>query len=132
MMKLSYFTQDHRSFRRLTPLFSLLLVLLSACSEPAIQKLEGPAQGTTYHISYWSVAPVDELAIKAAIETEFSVIDKLLSNYRPDSTIETFNSLETTNSQDVGGEIVALVKIAQLVSQASSGCYDYGAFAARP
>ena len=102
----------------------MLLVMLTACSEPTIQKLEGPAQGTTYHISYWSEAPIDAKDIKAGVENEFTVIDKLLSNYRPDSTIETFNSVENTDSQEVGGEIVSLVKIAQVVNQASQGCYD--------
>lgn len=102
----------------------MFLVMLAGCSEPTIQKLEGPAQGTTYHISYWSESPVDDKAVKDGVENEFAVIDKLLSNYRSDSTIETFNSIENTDSQEVGGEIVSLVKIAQVVNQASQGCYD--------
>jgi thiamine biosynthesis lipoprotein len=102
----------------------VFLMTLASCSKPTIQKLEGPAQGTTYHISYWSEAPVDTKDIKASVENEFAVIDKLLSNYRPDSTIETFNSAENTESQEVGSEIVSLVKIAQVVNQASQGCYD--------
>lgn len=101
-----------------------LLVMLAGCSEPAIQKLEGPAQGTTYHISYWSESPADGADVKAGIESEFAAIDKLLSNYRNDSVIETFNSAENTDSQEVGGEIVSLVKIARTVHQASQGCYD--------
>ncbi|HEY8036897.1 MAG TPA: FAD:protein FMN transferase [Methylobacter sp.] len=104
--------------------FCMLLIMLTGCSKPTIQKLEGPAQGTTYHISYWSESPVDTQDIKAGIENEFAVIDKLLSNYRPDSTIETFNSIENTESQEVGSEIVSLVKIAQVVNEASQGCYD--------
>ncbi len=115
-------------FTQATPLrcfiSCLFLVMLTACSEPTIQKLEGSAQGTTYHISYWSESPADAKDIKAGIENEFVIIDKLLSNYRPDSTIETFNSAENTDSQEVGGEIVSLVKIAQIVNQASQGCYD--------
>ncbi|MDP1773969.1 MAG: FAD:protein FMN transferase [Methylobacter sp.] len=102
----------------------MFLIMQAGCSEPTIQKLEGPAQGTTYHISYWSESPMDTKDIKAGIENEFVVIDKLLSNYRPDSTIETFNSVENSDSQEVGGEIVSLVKIAQVVNQASRGCYD--------
>jgi thiamine biosynthesis lipoprotein len=106
------------------PLSCLFLVLLAGCSEPAIQKIEGPTQGTTYHVSYWSEYPIDAASIKTSVENELIVIDKLLSNYRPDSTIETFNSLENTDSQEVGGEIVSLVKIAQVVNKASQGCYD--------
>jgi thiamine biosynthesis lipoprotein len=102
----------------------MFLVMLTGCSEPTIQKLEGPTQGTTYHISYWSESLVDAKDVKAGVENELAVIDKLLSNYRPDSTIETFNSAENTDSQEVGGEIVSLVKAAQIAHMASQGCYD--------
>jgi thiamine biosynthesis lipoprotein len=103
---------------------ALVLVMLTGCSEPTIQKLEGSAQGTTYHISYWSELPVDGKNLKASIENEFATIDKTLSNYRPDSIIETFNNTENTDSQEVGGEIVSLVRVAQTVHQVSQGCYD--------
>ncbi len=110
-------------------LFVLLPLILgmsaiTGCAQQSIEKLQGYAQGTTYHISYWSEGPVDRKRINNAIETEFGTIDKLLSNYRPDSTIETFNSTENTDSFTVGPEIVALVKVAQTVHQASAGCYD--------
>jgi thiamine biosynthesis lipoprotein len=103
---------------------AVLLALLSACSQPEIQKFEGFAQGTTYHISYWSKTPVDQQAVVKAVQDEFSRIDLLLSNYRPDSTIETFNHNETLEPQKVGGDIVTLVKIARKVHEASAGCYD--------
>ncbi|MCK9395581.1 MAG: FAD:protein FMN transferase [Methylobacter sp.] len=105
-------------------IFGMFLIMLAGCSEPTIQKFEGPTQGTTYHISYWSESPADAKDVKSGVENELAVIDKLLSNYRPDSTIETFNSAENTDSQEVGGEIVSLVKVAQIANQASQGCYD--------
>jgi len=98
--------------------------MLTGCSEQALQKIEGSAQGTTYHISYWSELPVDGKDIEAGIKSEFDMIDKTLSNYRPDSVIETFNNTENTDSQEVGKEIVSLVRIAQTVHRASQGCYD--------
>ena len=45
-------TQTPKNSLRLTAY--AFLILLTCCSEPSIQKLEGAAQGTTYHISYWS------------------------------------------------------------------------------
>ena len=102
----------------------LFFSLLTGCSEQAIQKLEGAAQGTTYHISYWSELPFAGKDIEVSIKNEFDTIDKTLSNYRPDSIIETFNSTENTKSQAVGNEIVSLVRVAQTVHQASQGCYD--------
>ncbi|MFI3135786.1 MAG: FAD:protein FMN transferase [Methylococcaceae bacterium] len=102
----------------------LIPFFLVGCTEPPIQKFEGFAQGTTYHISYWSELPVDAKAIQVSVEKEFGVIDKLLSNYRPDSVIEVFNSVENTESQEVGREIVSLVRIAETVNRTSLGCYD--------
>ncbi|MDO9423775.1 MAG: FAD:protein FMN transferase [Methylobacter sp.] len=107
-----------------TPVACLFLGVLTGCSEPTVQKFEGPTQGTTYHISYWSEAPVDAKDIKDAIENELADIDKLLSDYRPDSTIEIFNNTENTESQEVGSEIVSLVKVAKTVNRAGQGCYD--------
>jgi FAD:protein FMN transferase len=102
----------------------LLILSIESCSEGGIQKLQGYAQGTTYHISYWSKSSVDNKSIKNLVETEFGVIDRMLSNYRGDSTIETFNSAENIESFAVGAEIVSLVRVAQVVHLASQGCYD--------
>jgi FAD:protein FMN transferase len=103
---------------------ALSVTLLSGCSDQRIQKLEGYTQGTSYHISFWSKTPVDSQALKSGIDKELARIDRVLSNYRADSVIETFNRTESTESQDVGKEIISLVKIAQSVHQASQGCYD--------
>ena len=115
-----------------SPFFKLLFCALSVwlslaltgCSEQSIHKLQGSAQGTTYHISYWSESAPDDKTIQAAVEKEFAEIDQLLSNYRPDSTIELFNQSENADSYEVGADIVALVRIAETVHQASRGCYD--------
>jgi len=104
---------------------ALAFVALAGCTKaPSVQQLKGFAQGTSYHISYWSAAPIDAPAVKKAVDNEFAVIDKLLSNYRPDSVIESFNSNAAIDSQEVGPEIVQLVRIAETVYQASEGCYD--------
>lgn len=99
---------------------------LIGCSPtpPQTQKLEGMVQGTTYHISYWSNQPVENQVIEAAIQTTFEDIDKKLSNYRSDSVIETFNANQSIESQEVGNEIIGLVRLAQSVHQLSNGCFD--------
>jgi thiamine biosynthesis lipoprotein len=105
--------------------FGLLFLLLSACtSEPQFQKIEGLTQGTTFHITYWSEVPVDSKAIEAEVEKVLEDIDKNLSNYRSDSTIELFNANTSTSPQVVGDEIVSLVRVSQTVSQLSQGCFD--------
>jgi thiamine biosynthesis lipoprotein len=104
---------------------ALLFIAAAGCTQPpSVQQLKGFAQGTSYHISYWSATPADTQAVKKAVDAEFAAIDKLLSNYRPDSVIESFNRNATTDSQEVGPEIVQLVKTAETVHKASQGCYD--------
>ena len=117
---------NSRLNKGLLRIFLLLAVIMviEGCSDRSIQKLQGYVQGTTYHISYWSENPVDNKRIKNSIETEYGTIDKLLSNYRTDSTIETFNSANNTDSFTVGPEIVSLVKVAQTLHHVSAGCYD--------
>ena len=102
------------------------LLFIGACGQQTqpINKLEGQAQGTTYHISYWSETPVESKSIEQAVLTAFADIDKTLSNYRPDSVIETFNANPSTDSQWVGKEIVSLVELAGQVGRVSQGCYD--------
>ncbi|MGR9036334.1 MAG: FAD:protein FMN transferase [Gammaproteobacteria bacterium] len=103
---------------------ALCLLWQTGCSEPALQKVQGFAQGTSYHISYWAEAPINIKKINTDIANEFENIDRVLSNYRPDSIIEAFNKTENTEVQEVGAEIVSLVSVAQSVHSSSRGCYD--------
>ncbi|MDD1612958.1 MAG: FAD:protein FMN transferase [Methylococcaceae bacterium] len=104
---------------------AILMIALAGCTKsPAMQQLKGFAQGTSYHISYWSASPIDTQAVKKAVDNEFATIDQLLSNYRPDSVIESFNADDATSSQEVGPEIVQLLRVAETVHKASQGCYD--------
>jgi thiamine biosynthesis lipoprotein len=103
----------------------LSLALTAACSEPGrVQTFEGFAQGTTYHISFWAPKQVDLPALRQAVGDELARIDKAMSGYRQDSAIEQFNAVQDLVPHTTGGDIVALVKQARNVSQASEGCYD--------
>ncbi|MCK9608104.1 MAG: FAD:protein FMN transferase [Methylomonas sp.] len=114
--------------KNFTPLLCGLALAagLFGCSEPGpdIAKFEGFTQGTSYHISYWSETPVDAKALESSVNKALADIDKNLSNYRPDSVIEKFNGNPSADSQFVGDEIVALIKVAGKVGHASQGCYD--------
>lgn len=103
---------------------TLLTQLNAGCSDQGIHKLQGFAQGTSYHISYWSKSSVKPESVKYAVEAEFERIDFMLSNYRSDSDLEQFNQIRNNEVQEVGTEIVSLVRIASSVRMASHGCYD--------
>ena len=102
----------------------LSLVLLSCTPADPIQRFSGPAQGSTYNISYWSEPQIKATDLQQQIVKELERIDLAMSNYRPDSVIEQFNAAQHTNLQAVGAELVGLVEDARQVTQASHGCYD--------
>lgn len=103
----------------------MVSVYLLACTPTAdVKKLSGEAQGTTYHISFWSEKPSDTAAIDKLIKEEFSRLDAEISNYRPDSRIEKFNATESSEPLETTPEIISLIETARKVSEASDGCYD--------
>jgi thiamine biosynthesis lipoprotein len=107
------------------PLLLICLFVLFSCTQmPEMQKFGGEAQGTTYHVSFWSAQAVDTPAVKKRVDAELARIDKLLSNYRPDSAIEQLNATVTSEPVAVDAEIIALIEQARAVSLASAGCYD--------
>jgi thiamine biosynthesis lipoprotein len=87
-----------------------------------IRTVTGFAQGTTYSLQ-WTGGGT-ESAIAAAAEQELERIDALLSNYRPDSTLERFNAARTSEPFELPAELVALLSLAQTVHEATEGCFD--------
>lgn len=100
-------------------------VAVSACSSPPAPELRavsGEAQGTTYSLQWWGGAGEAEVAAAAADELER--IDALLSNYRPDSTLEQLNAARSTGPLEVPAELVSLLALAKRIHAASGGCFD--------
>lgn len=102
----------------------MISLLLLGCTQPTVQKYSGEAQGTTYHISYWTAQTADLPNLKKMTDSEFGRIDKLLSNYRPDSEIERLNATVSNEPIQTDEEIISLIEQARTVSLASHGCYD--------
>lgn len=103
----------------------LSICLLTACSKaPEPIKIEGFAQGTTYHLTFVLPKIEEQNAVTQEVTAELKRIDASISNYRKDSTIELFNAQLDTESHEVNDEIVKLVEYARTISKASGGCYD--------
>ncbi|RYZ81784.1 MAG: hypothetical protein EOO68_35365, partial [Moraxellaceae bacterium] len=99
-----------------------LFIGCSKVSEPA--KIEGFAQGTTYHLTFVMSDAKENSVISEEVTAELKRIDASISNYRKDSTIELFNAQLDTEPHEVNEEVVKLVEYARSISKASGGCYD--------
>jgi thiamine biosynthesis lipoprotein len=99
--------------------------LLAACTKtPEALKIEGFAQGTTYHLTFVLPNAQEQAMVAQEVTAELQRIDASISNYRKDSTIELFNAQLDTEPHEVNNEIVKLVEYARTISKASGGCYD--------
>ena len=98
------------------------VVACTSSSTPALRTVAGVAQGTTYSLQWMGGGTEREIA--GAAEQELERIDALLSNYRPDSTLELFNATASTEPIELPSELVALLELAKRVHGASDGCFD--------
>ena len=107
------------------PVCGLALVLLSGCDRPpALHVAEGQAQGTSYHIKWWSEDASDDQAIAGDMTATFKRIDQAISTYRDDSWLARFNQSTSTAWQQAPKSVLALLSIAREVNRQSGGCYD--------
>src|SRR5687767_5032704 len=96
-------------------LLCISLFNISCSKTPDMIKIEGFAQGTTYHITYELADKGTPAQIEQAISDELTRIDKVFSNYRDDSLIEIFNAQKSTEPQAVDSELIALIEEARKI-----------------
>ncbi|MCS6193224.1 FAD:protein FMN transferase [Marinomonas sp. UCMA 3892] len=101
----------------------ILLIMLEGCQNPPnYVKLEGLAQGTSWHVTFWSKENINNAEINREIDQQLAEIDLHMSTYRPDSVISRFNTMNSTMA--VGDDILGLIQIAKDVTKKTDGCYD--------
>lgn len=98
---------------------------LTACDQTTkLSELDGLAEGTTYHLTWWSTTPVDQAAVSRKIEKTLDDIDKEISTYRTDSVLQKFNLSQSTDWQSLPASTIKLLQIAKPVYRDSNHCYD--------
>jgi len=104
---------------------AVALITLAACNRvPKLNEQDGYAEGTTYHITWWSPQPVDSTAVSQDVMKALREIDEEISSYRPDSILQGFNHSRSTAWQPLPASTIKLLEIAQPVYRDSNGCYD--------
>lgn len=112
-----------RALARLSPLVATLL--LAGCDRiPDIELAQGEAQGTTYHIKWWSEDAPAHGDIEADLTRVLTRIDENISTYRDDSWLSRFNDSRSTDWQAAPPGVIHLLQVAQRVHERSQGCYD--------
>lgn len=100
-------------------------ITLSACTRPPrLYEVDGFAEGTTYHITWWSAKRVDPDTVSQEMQTALNEIDKEISSYRNDSILQGFNHSRSTAWQSLPASTIQLLEIAKPIYRDSNGCYD--------
>ncbi len=105
-----------------------VVLMLGGCGEGSEQQvlaLRGATMGTTYSLQI--VDPPEDLdrdALAEEVSARLSAINDRMSTYQPSSQLSRFNASSATDWFLVSPELLAVVKAAQAVSEASSGAFD--------
>ncbi len=114
------------------PLGLLLLTGLTVYrfffAEPPGAQIEirGPTMGTTYSVRFdlGELGSDERARVSGAIEARLSEIDRLMSTYDSTSELSRFNALHTTDPVGLSAPTLAVLAVAQQVSEASGGALD--------
>ena len=115
------------SLRR-APLW-LALLALAACGESTydrpVQELVGSTMGTTFSVKI--VDPptnLDLVALQDEVQAALDDINQSMSTYINDSALSQFNASESTDWQDVPGDLCYAIEAAGVVSEFTGGAFD--------
>lgn len=102
-------------------LILLFFIAIVACRQtpPAYIQLEGKAQGTTFHITYYDSLSRD---FSRPVDSLFRLIDRSMSLWDSTSIISRFNRNEAGTVADE--HFTAVFRRAQEVSEATEGVFD--------
>ena len=116
--------------RVLLPIAILTLVGLSAWRlwprGPEVFSFKGPTMGTTFAITVVAdhIDAAESEVLRAAIGDELEEMNRLMSNYRPDSEISRFNAHQSLDAFPLSAPMVEVLVISEEVSRLSGGAFD--------
>jgi len=105
-------------------LFAAVLMLGGCSRQPKLHDLDGFAEGTSYHITWWSRQRVSDAVLSQEFDAVIAQIDKRISTYTNDSDLQAFNRSRSTKWQSLPASVIHLLTIAKTVYHDSNRCYD--------
>lgn len=105
---------------------TLLLALLAGCGQaPAEVRLEGKTMGTSWSLIIASAPPgLDSEQLQRQVEGLLEHINSLMSTYRADSEISSFNRQQSTQWFELSPENLGLLQAAAAIHRESGGAFD--------
>ena len=103
-------------------LYVIFLLLIISGAQPPAKKawhLQGFAQGTTWHITYYTA---DSIITERSIDSTLNKLDSSLSIYKPWSLISRFNSASQCSEADI--HLSNVVQAAMQTYAATGGIFD--------
>ncbi|NKF49678.1 FAD:protein FMN transferase [Shewanella sp. WXL01] len=113
--------------RYITKLLSLLILVLvvSACSQPQLVSLAGRTMGTTYHIKLVPNKHLpDEQLLQAEIDMALERVNNQMSTYRPASELSQFNLSKAGQRTRVSQDTILVLQEAIKLYEQTDGALD--------
>lgn len=107
-------------------LTALLLALLTGCGQAPVEvRLHGKTMGTGWSLIIASPPPgLDSEQLQRQVEAMLEHINSLMSTYRADSEISSFNRQQSTQWFELSPETVGLLQAAAAIHRESGGAFD--------
>lgn len=102
-------------------LFIIIFLLVSACGQTSVQVIEGKTMGTTYRVKV-----VGQSIDKNLIDNRLSKINRVFSNWDPNSEVSLLNQSQSSPHQLVSDELAKIIKTSKLIYQQTQGFFDPG------
>ncbi|MDD6104568.1 MAG: FAD:protein FMN transferase [Bacteroidales bacterium] len=111
---------------RVSLLFTLsLLTMTTTGCKQGYRRIEGFAQGGTFHIIYSPQG--DEKEISSMVNSVLNQIENTLSGYNPESVISRFNNSAIGSDIELNKYFIELFKISDSISRITQGFFDVSA-----
>lgn len=100
------------------------LLLAAACAPGAadMQQVGGQTMGSTWSLKYF--APVATAQVRALVDEELAVVDRVFSRWREDSEIVRINALRSTEPVAVSEPLAAALGLALELARRTGGAFD--------
>ena len=113
-----------------TALVLPLVLWVTACSPgpgpTSLYTFEGPTMGTTFSVKVVTSGLTESriATLRTSIERTLASVDQRMSTYRPESELNQFNNLQTTEPFDVSADTLAVFRYALEISELTDGAFD--------